>query len=527
MALVFSKSTYTPEEAITGFTEKPGKLTLRKLSLEYRSFDVSTNFNLGLIDPGSYGVTFTSDGSEDETSALEVIAEPFSRVRYGFISEFSSQANVSENIEWAKKLHLSSVQFYDWAWKHEFLVSDDDSYGDPLGADISKSTIKELIDAYAAVGILAAGYAAVYAVDSEGWKRWEKSGLFNGVGEAYKLGENFLWLVDPADPAWLAHLLLQLKQAQEFGFKAFHLDQYGWPKIAFKHDGTTVNLAEQFPLMLEEISEALPDSTLIFNNVNDFPTWSTSKSPQHAIYIEVWEPHSTYRDLADLVAKSRLLNPLLPVILSAYLNPFKDFDTHDSLNSARASLALAFAAISSGGASHLITGGDGRVLHDPYYVRNYLADVDTRHDLESYFDFLVTIGDFIYDATTNDITMTSAFGINEEIVFESEDLISHDASFGKLWARIFRGDSGLSIHFINLLDQTDSLWDSAKVSSFPSTRVKINIDLVGNHECAHIGYAQSGSYFEKLDSVKVDGRLIFDLEIKGPWTFINIPNSSN
>lgn len=526
MALVFNKSTFSPEEKITGFAEKPGKLTLWKLSAEYLSFDVAEGFNLGLIDPGSYGITFTSDDSKVETSALEVIAQPFSRVRYGFISEFSSETNVSENVEWAKRLHLSSIQFYDWAWKHEFLISKDDTYGDPLGAKISKSTIKQLIDAYSEVGILAAGYVAVYAVDSEGWKRWENSGLFNGVGEPYKLGENFLWIVDPADPVWLVHLLSQLKEAQDFGFKAFHLDQYGWPKIAFKHDGAVVNLAEQFPLMLEEISKALPESTLIFNNVNDFPTWSTSKSAQNAIYIEVWEPHGTYRDLAELVAKSRMLNPLLPVILSAYLNPFKDLDSQDSLNSARASLALAFATISSGGASHLITGGDGRVLHDPYYVRNYLADPETRQDLESYFDFLVTIGDFIYDQTITDITMTSAFGINEEIVFESEVPISYDGSFGTLWARIFRGDSGITIHFINLLAQTNSLWDSAKVSSFPSTRVRINLDLVGNHVSAHIGYAQSGSCFEKLDSAKVGGRLIFDAEIKGPWTFINIPNSS-
>lgn len=526
MALVFSKATYSPAEEVTGFAEKPGKLTLRKLSSEYLSFDVAANFNLGLIAPGSYGITFTSDSSADETSSLEVIAEPFTRVRYGFISEFSTETDVSDNIEWAQRLHLSAIQFYDWAWKHEFLVSKDDIYGDPLGAKISKSKIKQLIEAYANAGILAAGYVAVYAVDSDGWKRWEKSGLFNGVGEPYKLGENFLWIIDPADPAWLGHFLLQLKEAQEFGFKAFHLDQYGWPKIAFKQDGTIVNLAERFPLMLEEIAKVLPKSTLIFNNVNDFPTWSTSNSPQNAIYIEVWEPHSTYKDLSELVAKSRMLNPELPIILSAYLNPFKDLGSQDSINSARAALALAFATISSGGASHLITGGDGRVLHDPYYVRNYTADVDTRGDLENYFNFLVTIGDFIYDGTRTDISMTSAFGINEEIVFESEVPMSHDARFGTLWARIFRGSSGLSIHFINLLDQKDSLWDSGKLSSFPSTRVKINLDLVGNQESAHIGYAHSGSKFEKIKSVKTGGRLIFDVQVEGPWTFINIPNTS-
>lgn len=526
MALILSKATFSPNEDITGTTDGAGTLVISKLATEYLSISIDENFNLGPLPPGSYAVSHVADGGVIESTALEVIANPFTRVRYGFISEFSADVDTAQYTQWSRRLHLSAIQFYDWAWKHEFLVSNEENYGDPLGAQISRSKIKELIGEYEKVGTLAAGYVAVYAVNSDGWERWQKSGLFNEDGEPYKLGEDFLWIVDPADKDWLPHLTQQLKHAYEFGFRAFHLDQYGWPKIAYKHDRSIVNLAEQFPIMLNQIANELSEATLIFNNVNDFPTWSTSQAHQNAIYIEVWSPHDTYGDLANLVSKSRLYNPDLPIILSAYLNPFKEVTSRLSIDSARASLALAFAAISSGGASHLITGGNGRVLHDPYYVKNYLADEGTLRDLENYFNFLVSSGDLLYDESRIDITMTSVFGINGEIRFESEAILSHDARAGTLWVRVFRGEMGLTIHFINLMDQTDALWDSPKNPLFSTANVSINIDKVGNSTNAHIGYSAIGSQYENLEGKCHKERLAYKVQIHGPWTIVNIPTST-
>ena len=526
MALILSKATFSPNEDITGTTDGAGTLVISKLATEYLSISIDGNFNLGLFPPGSYAISHVADNGVIESTALEVLANPFTRVRYGFISEFSAEVDTAQYTQWSRRLHLSAIQFYDWAWKHEFLVSHEENYGDPLGAQISRAKIKELLGEYEKAGTLAVGYVAVYAVNSDGWERWQKSGLFNGDGEPYKLGENFLWIVDPADKDWLPHLTRQLKHAYEFGFRAFHLDQYGWPKIAYKHDRSIVNLAEQFPIMLNQIANELPGALLIFNNVNDFPTWSTSRARQNAIYIEVWSPHDTYGDLADLVSKSRLNNPNLPIILSAYLNPFKEVTSSLSIDSARASLALAFAAISSGGASHLITGGNGRVLHDPYYVKNYLADEDTKKDLENYFNFLVSSGDLLYDESRVDITMTSSFGINGEICFDSKALLSHDASAGTLWVRVFRGETGLTIHFINLMDQMDTLWDSPKNLLFSTTEVSINIDSVGNSIHAQIGYSSRGSQYENLEGKRHKERFAYKVQIHGPWTIVNIPTSA-
>ncbi len=134
--------------------------------------------------------------------------------------------------------------------------------------------------------------------------------------------------------------------------------------------------------------------------MNDYPTWSTTQTGQHATYIEVWDPHSTYRHLADLVSKARGLNPSRPVILSAYLHPFGNIGEGVDEAKAVASFELAFASITSGGASHLITGGDGRVLHHAYYVNNYSAPESTLKTIQSYYNLVVASGDLLYDPNT-------------------------------------------------------------------------------------------------------------------------------
>ena len=63
-------------------------------------------------------------------------------------------------------------------------------------------------------------------------------------------------------------------------FDGLHLDQYGDPKVAVTAAGTVVDLAEGFVAIIEAVRAELPDATLIFNNVNDFPTTTTASAPQ-------------------------------------------------------------------------------------------------------------------------------------------------------------------------------------------------------------------------------------------------------
>lgn len=525
MDLIFDKVSYLPTDEITGAAPDTGELTVSRLGLPISNSKSGAEFNLGILPEGAYTVAWTGKDGATLNSAFEVLQDPWERMRYGFIAEFSDSVKTADYVKWAQKLHLTAIQFYDWAWKHEFLTTSDSHYPDPLGQSISTQKIKELIREYLKVGATASGYAAIYAVDAEGWERWKKSGLFDTEGKPYTLGDNFLWIVDPADPAWLKHMISELKKAHDFGFTAFHLDQYGWPKNALRADGVAVDLAERFPEMLEEMLKALPACKLIFNNVNDYPTWSTSQTSQHATYIEVWDPHSTYRHLADLATKARELDSSKPVILSAYLHPFGAIGKGVEEADAVASFELAFASITSGGASHLITGGDGRVLHHAYYVNNYAAPESTLTTIRNYYDFLVAVGDVIFDKKRVDVTLIDAFGVNNEIKFESADPISHEAVAKHLWIRVFHGETGLTFHVINLLDQEDCIWDTPKKPISSKSKLTISIEAAGFAEQASIGHGSRGASFD-LKSLNVEGnRLNINIDIESAWTIVNIPFS--
>jgi dextranase len=521
--LIFSKGSFHPFDEVTGHISISGDLAIYSLSSLVKVQQVSSDFNLGKLAEGSYGVKFTSMEGEISFSAIEVISNPIKRIRYGFVSEFSDSVKVEDYVEWSRRLHLTGILFYDWAYKHELLTTPEEHYGDPLGAMISAKKIKELIKGYASAGAQSFGYAAVYAVDRAGWARWSAEGVYNSIGTPYQLGENFLWLVDPADSKWLSHFIDQLKLANNFGFHAFHLDQYGWPKIAYKKDGSIIDLAVQFPTMLNQITHQLPESTFIFNNVNDFPTWSTSQTDQDAIYIEVWDPHSEYQHLADLVSKARSYSPEKPIILSAYLKPFSHGESEVEIELANNSFKLCFASIVSGGASHLITGGDGRVLHDPYYVRNHKASEATRKVIEEAFNFSVAVGDLLFDPSRVDVTLTSAFGINEEVKVESNAILSSAAKAGTVWVRIFQGKSGLTIHFINFMDQIDSIWDSPKKDINSSPRVQISINAAGFSTSVSVGSMGESSIFENVEVCEVSGRFETSVVLTNPWTIVNFP----
>jgi len=259
---------------------------------------------------GGYGVELRLASGRTWTGAAEVLADPLRRPRYGFVSGFAPGRRAEAVAENARRFHLNAVQFYDWMYRHARLLPPSDRFTDALGRELSLATVRRLVRALEAAGAQSLGYAAVYATGTEDRERWRDALLYDGAGNACKLGDDFLWIVDPSDRAWLRHFSADLRAAVEaVGFAGFHLDQYGGPQRARRADGAVVDLADAFPRMLAGVRRALPDATLIFNNVNDFPTWTTAAAPQDAVYIEVWEPHSSLGHLAELVTRARSFAP--------------------------------------------------------------------------------------------------------------------------------------------------------------------------------------------------------------------------
>ena len=457
------------EIEVRGSTE-PGRITVWSLGDPIHHADHS---GLGIITlpplpPGGYGVEFRI-GDRVMRTAIEVSDDARARLRYGFVVDYSPGRDVAEVSDLVRRLHLTGVQFYDWAYRHADLVGGGEDYRDALGQPVSLDTVRRLASAVQRAGSRALGYAAVYAVGPDEWPGWKQHALLTARGEPYGLGD-FLFLLDPAAEEWLGSFTGQLRKAMTaIGFDGFHLDQYGYPKQALRADGTAVDVAESFETMIGSVRAASPDAHLVFNNVNDFPTWVTARSPQDAVYIEVWPPQVTLASLAAVVTRARSISAGKPVVVAAYQH------VYDSAPAATADLATSFtmATLFSHGATQLLAGEADRVLVDPYYVRNHVVEPSTAAMLTRWYDFVVEHDALLLAPNVIDVTGAYAGSYNDDcdVSFVAAP-VAETADAGSVWRRVTQFGDRLVVHLINLVGQTDALWDSARntpVSPGPGT----------------------------------------------------------
>ncbi|HET7477204.1 MAG TPA: glycoside hydrolase family 66 protein [Dermatophilaceae bacterium] len=408
--------------------------------------------DVGPLPPGGYGVVLA--GAQTAVQVLPLEQHRFV-LRYGFVADYRPGRELTEVLDNIRRLHLTAVQCYDWAYRHADLVGGGEEYTDALGNPVSLDTVRRIVGACHDAGADAIGYAAVYAVGGEEWPRWSGHALRTATGAAYRLGD-FLRLVDPAAPAWVAHLSQELAAATELvGFDGYHLDQYGYPKHALGPSGEVVDVARSFVSAIESLRSRLPRSRLIFNNVNDFPTWATASTAQDAVYIEVWEPNAEYADLARLVTAARAAGK--PVCVAAYQHVY---DTA-LVAAADQATALTMATLFSHGATHLLAGEADRILVDPYYVRNHPVQASTADLLKRWYDFLVEHHDLLMPAGIVDVTAAYAGAYNGDLDVEyAAAAVETSPVAGTVWRRVTRVGDWLVVHLVNLVGQPSTRWDA-------------------------------------------------------------------
>lgn len=458
--LLPDRGIYAPDHPVT--IEVRGATTTGTVTVFLHGDEISHgswsggDIHLGTLPAGGYGIELETTAGVSRT-AIHVSSQP--RMRYGFAVDYRPDRDPAGLAETVRRLHLTDVQFYDWAYRHADLLGGGEDYDDALGQPVSLETVRELVSAVGSAGARALGYAAVYAVGPQEWDSWRHDALLTASGEPYGLGD-FLFLVDPAAPDWLESFTSQLAASvASVGFDGFHLDQYGYPKRATRPDGIAVDVAESFVVGIAASRTALPDSRLVFNNVNDFPTWRTASAPQDALYIEVWHPHDTLDELARVVTRARAVGRSLPVVIAAYQH------IYDSVPGeiANRSTALTMATLFSHGATHLLAGEADRILVDPYYVRNHVVESSTADLLRRWYDFLVEHDALLIDPAIVDVTGTLAGEYNGDCDVRFGDApIAISAEAGSIWRRITRVGDGLVVHLINLLAQTDTRWDAER-----------------------------------------------------------------
>jgi dextranase len=455
------KSVYRPGEPVGVEVRDltwPGVLDLLHLGERTSVGPVTADgvVTLGPLAPGGYGLELRG-GDRLARTALEVTDAP--RMRYGFVTDYHPDRDLDAVSDHIRRLHLTDIQFYDWAYRHADLLGGGEDYLDALKQPISLATVRGLIDAVQATGGRALGYAAVYGVGHDEWPVWQHAALLRPDGTPYSLGD-FLQLVDPGDAGWAEHFGVELRAAAEqLGFDGFHLDQYGWPKHATRPDGRRVTVADSFATIIESARAAVPASRLVFNNVNTFPVWRTGGLAQDAVYVEVWPPHTTLGHLAGVVTDAQVAGAGKPVVVAAYQHVYETAE----VAAADRAAAFTMATLFSHGATHLLCGEADRILTDPYYVRNHTVEPSTAALLTAWYDFLVEHIELLHDPDLRELTGALAGAYNDDCEISYPGVsVTENPTAGAIWRRILGAGDRLVVHAINLVGQDDTEWDAAR-----------------------------------------------------------------
>ncbi len=363
--------------------------------------------------PRGYGLDLTLQTLSGETlasasTAFDVLERWTQAPRYGFLSDFPpGRSDIPATLSWLNRNHINALQFYDWMYRHEQLLTDQEPYQDPLGRTLSRATVEQLIAAAHGYNIAAMPYTAVYAASLDFYRQHPDWAMYAVDGKPLFFGDNFLVYMDPRpDSPWTRHLLDQFDQVlEQTAFDGIHLDQYGDPKTGYDAQGRSYPLdsalAEFIDLTHQRVVAQRPDGAVVFNAVTNWPIEAVAPADEDIVYIEVWPPYTWFSELHQLVVQAQKLGneaELAPkaVVLAAYISPGLEHNVR-----------LADAIIFASGGGHIELGEQNGMLADPYFPKYEPLSPGLAEAMRRYYDFAVRYEDVI-GPTTRDATLAYA-----------------------------------------------------------------------------------------------------------------------
>ncbi|WP_256759935.1 glycoside hydrolase family 66 protein [Cohnella sp. WQ 127256] len=448
---------------------------------------------------GAYGlfVMLTMDnGSVVRAETAFDVAEHWREApRYGFLTDFEpEEAGQLEDVTFMNRHHINLVQFYDWMYRHDRLLADEDIFVDPLGRSISFAVVKEKILALREHGIASMAYAAVYGSLPDYAENHPDQLLYQNDGEPYSLGKYF-YIMDISERSdWTKHIIDQFVKAVEgMGFDGLQLDQYGFPKKAIRRKGEhtdVVALKELYPRFIDLVREAVTKQFgedqvgVVFNNVSHYPTHTTATSSQDVMYIEVWDPAYRFCDLKRIIDEARKWSGK-QVVLAAYLPAFHPDHPSESEH-AEIGAIFTLATIFASGGYQILLGEHNKLLADSYFPKYGTMSDRFKVTMTKYYNFIVMYRNLLYDLALDDVSMAYSCGINTEVVFAKEGVTcSPHGEQGTIWTIIKEKPGYLIVHLINLVELSHNCWHQAQ-TQLPSLVSDVEIKV---------------EYWEEIESV--------------------------
>jgi dextranase len=468
-----------------------------------------------------------------------VESDPGERPVHGFATSFTDD-DIPSVLEWHRSLRSTVVQIYDWMASYTEPLGPSTGWKDPSNRPVSLDALRSLADGLDVQGSVAHAYVPIYAV-GHGFAKLHPEMLMyedNGVAIAFM---DQIVLANPGNEAWQRHFVESYgSAAAAIGFNGFHVDTYGYPRVAFDADGNVIDMRSAYESFLRFVRSAWPDTLISFNQVNGVPSGAKLPPGPRFRYCEIWPPNDEWRHFEGLLDRSSGVagrfgpnderTALLRGSIACYppvwgvggdSGPVEGLARENSLRTDVLTEAIATQL----GASALIYGDKGAALCDPYYPKHAVLSAGERDEVIAWRHFALRCRDLFLHGED-----TSWYEIDDEngaVAIEADVPVSPEPVGGGVFARVVHADAVVTVGVVDLTGSVNGKWSEPTAQGTVS---EVTIRVLVDHPNAWTPYAAVlgavDEHFAVIDSVIVPHRQGRALEVTLPlvegWSVLRL-----
>jgi dextranase len=492
------------------------------------------------LPAGTYAIEARGvDGALLAEELTTVGAHPGERPVHGFATSFGDE-DVPVLLEWHRALRSTVVQIYDWMASYTAPLGPESGWQDPSQRPVSFPALRALASGLRSFGAVAHAYAPVYAVGNAFAAEHPEMLMYRGDGEVIRFLDQIV-LANPGNAAWQRHFVAAYGRAADaLGFDGFHVDTYGYPRVARDADGNAIDLRVAYESFLRFLRASRPSDVISFNQVNGVPSAAELPAGPGFRYCEVWPPNDAWRHLEGLMDRSSgragLLDPgesrdapvrgsiaCYPPVwgIDRPSGPVQGIAREASLRTVVSTEAVATCL----GASALIYGDKTAALCDPYYPKHARLDAVEAATVVAWRRFALRCRDLFLEGED-----TSWYEIDDEngaVAVEAAAPVRPEPVGGALFARVVHSEGRVTVGLVDLTGSENGRWsEPTPKGSLSSATVRVLLDHPQRWRADAAVLGAGGDRFAPLPAREVPHRqgraLEVDLPLVGGWSVLRM-----
>jgi dextranase len=492
------------------------------------------------LPAGTYSIEAFDDAGVLLGEELTTVgAHQGERPVHGFATSFAED-DTALVLQWHRALRSTVVQVYDWMASYTEPLGPESGWEDPSHRPVSLGALRALAAGLKELGAITHAYAPVYAVGNQFAAEHPEMLMYQGDGEPIRFLDQIV-LANPANLEWQRHFATTYGEAADaVGFDGFHIDTYGYPRIADDVDGNPIELRSAYESFLTFLRAARPSTLLSFNQVNGVPSATKLPDGPGFRYCEIWPPNDEWRHFEGLLDRTSGRAGLLGRPTSreevtrgslACYPPVWGIDSPTGLVEGvarKASLRTVVATeaiVTMLGASALIYGDKAAALCDPYYPKHARLSEQEAATVVAWRRFALRCRDLFLEGED-----TSWYEIGDEngsVSVEASEPVRPEPVGGVLFARVVHSEGLVSVGVVDLTGSKDGRWsEPTERGSVSSVTIRVLLDHPGSW---HTGAAVLGTHDDRFAPILAkevahrQGRALeVELPIVSGWSVLRL-----